>query len=870
MIDDELLQELLSKGSSLYHNGDYRGAIGVWREALQVDPGSLRAREGIQMATLLLGDWEPPTVDAAAGPAPDGANKAAGARGAGELKKTLDQGIAEVKGLLEQRKYTEALAGARSLVPINPESEDVQRILDEAQQAFESAPFIEEHISLARELLAQERYPEAEAQCNKVFGIDKDNPEARALLEEIQKRSAAHTADAPVAGQTVRMRVSDIIGAGGLKPPAAGPAPAPESDPTGGPGATRAAAPVPEPQGHQTRPEGQTKETENSQEISWEEFDLEMSNEPVILTPQGQEAGAGVETPGETATASTETAAEPDLDPDAPTAADPGANQTKGAVPGPAPAPEAATAGAGADAAAGTPGEEIEVVEAVTVVPPSVRLVPRSETPTTGAASKAAGEPAPAVAAPVAAPAAPLEMAGGEEAAAWEIELTQLNLREGERNILGPGATSPAPSPKADRPEQPEQSKHLEQAEADLLAMLDDSLEMGAGVESIPLADRIPPPTAERGTEAAPEPQPAPAAAPGKAPSPAAQTPRSRPEQRQEVVLGAGLKRPEVRSSAPMYFALLGLLILGGAAGWWFYFQPRGAGGPGSPGEPVAPPAGSSAPPMAVGQPGPIPTPIGGPARQGGANPDPTPEPPATAGMTVAGEATTTGIPMAAAPATAPDGGRTAPERAPDPEIKDAVGTPAREEAGPDPPPDRSPAVPPRRLAPREIEREVRKRLANGTRLMVAGRWAEVLDEMRGAIAIDPGNMEVRGLADKAQARLDEHNHRVREFEQVRKLFEDREYQNALWKLYRLPLNPMFGDIDLHIRNAWYNWAVIAMRAGDSPGALEKLSEVMAIDPDDAEALKMRAVAERYTSRAKDRQYFAYAASLTLRKMDQN
>ena len=38
MIDEELLQELLARASSLYNNGDYKGAIDTWNEVLQADP----------------------------------------------------------------------------------------------------------------------------------------------------------------------------------------------------------------------------------------------------------------------------------------------------------------------------------------------------------------------------------------------------------------------------------------------------------------------------------------------------------------------------------------------------------------------------------------------------------------------------------------------------------------------------------------------------------------------------------------------------------------------------------------------------------------------------------------------------------------
>ena len=84
-----------------------------------------------------------------------------------------------------------------------------------------------------------------------------------------------------------------------------------------------------------------------------------------------------------------------------------------------------------------------------------------------------------------------------------------------------------------------------------------------------------------------------------------------------------------------------------------------------------------------------------------------------------------------------------------------------------------------------------------------------------------------------------------------------------------MPRDKGLGDIDRYIRNAWYNWAVVLLKAGNSRDALVKLSEDLAIDPDDAQALKLQDVAERYTNRAKDRTYYAFTDSLTLRNFDQ-
>ena len=68
--------------------------------------------------------------------------------------------------------------------------------------------------------------------------------------------------------------------------------------------------------------------------------------------------------------------------------------------------------------------------------------------------------------------------------------------------------------------------------------------------------------------------------------------------------------------------------------------------------------------------------------------------------------------------------------------------------------------------------------------------------------------------------------------------------------------------------NTWYSWAVVLLKAGNCRDALQKLSEVLVMDPDDSEALKLQEVAERYQNRAKDKVFYAFADALKTRAMD--
>ena len=448
MIDDEKLQELLAKASSLYNNGEYKGAIEAWQEALGVDPGSQKAREGIRMATLLLGDIDSapqgPAQEAATLPA-DGAEATAGLP-AEEVEAQVDLGLARVKQLLAERNYSEAIDGAQGLLALAPDSPEIQRLLEDAQHAFESAPFIDEHLALARELLTQERFSEAEAECKKVFKLDATHPGAKSLLKDIRDKIQANlkAAASQLGGMTVKLTMPQAIAAGVKLRSGAAPEP---------PGARAPKAAAPEPSEVPKEPK---------QEAAEEPPQLDTGE--AAATQENVAARAALEAAFE----------DPSL----------GATQPEES---PFELSDHGSGGAGAPAPA--PAKE-QVVEAKTIRPPSSRVVPKGPTPeeipapvvepaaapgpvmpppvvsahgkkkTSEAPASAAAKTSTKMTPPQAsasktappqpvAPQAHAAPGGGvtvadvaEDAkAAWETELTQLNLKDKERGLLrGTGA----------------------------------------------------------------------------------------------------------------------------------------------------------------------------------------------------------------------------------------------------------------------------------------------------------------------------------------------------------------------------------------------------------------------------------------------
>ena len=348
-----------------------------------------------------------------------------------------------------------------------------------------------------------------------------------------------------------------------------------------------------------------------------------------------------------------------------------------------------------------------------------------------------------------------------------------------------------------------------------------------ASQEAIPLArpaktDEVPTPNAS-GPAAAKMPAAPVDSSAGPASEPAVATPRPRPATRPAAPV-----RPHDagRSAVPKLFAFLGLVILVAGAGvwWFFFFQPVRAGGKGDPGGAATPPAGSSAgAPAGADLTSPLPTPIGGPSKKA--------------------------------------------KRQPAPE--EAVSTAAAGMPVPEPPRRTEPAVGKTvTLTPAQVQRRIETHLTKGRRLMAAGNWRGVRDEMKAAMALDPFNLDVRDLADRAQEKIAAEEKIQKQFDDARRLFDTRDYQNALWKLYRVPRDKAPGDVDRAIRNAWFNWAVVLMKAGSNAGALEKIGEALAVDPRDAEALKFQGFAERYSSRAKDPLYYEFANGIRLRSLD--
>jgi len=175
------IQQLLLKATAFYHSGDYQQAIQAWQEILSADPKNQRAKEGIRMASLLLEEAQV-TADAAASASDTGPPGLDSAETIGKVR----EGIEQVRSFLASSRHLEAIEVCRSLLLLSPRSAAVHEILEEAREAYEAQPFINEHLEIARQLFIQERLDEAAAECQKILFLNPSHAEARKLNAKVQ------------------------------------------------------------------------------------------------------------------------------------------------------------------------------------------------------------------------------------------------------------------------------------------------------------------------------------------------------------------------------------------------------------------------------------------------------------------------------------------------------------------------------------------------------------------------------------------------------------------------------------------------------------------------------------------------------------
>ncbi len=619
-----LANQLNLKATALYHSGDYRQAIQVWQEALQADPENQRAKEGIQMASLLL-DEASSSLEAAPAETPTESPESP------ETIAKVREGIQRVREFLSASRYLDAMEICQSLLQLAPRSEAVREVLEEAREAYEAQPFIDEHLEIARQLFIQERLDEASAELQKIFFLNARHGEARKLDAKIQ-------------------------------------------------GLRQKLAPAP---------------------------------------PAGEAPPEGLEPP-----------------------------ESEGF----------------------DPSQTMRMGTAEAIEEPPVLEKPSPE--------------------PVPARAAKAEEILNED---WEAELAQLNLGPASDKPADPGEPESEPIPLMDLSEDPSASlaskptgkpraKHEEGGALESPELPDLSGDLGRMRASPGLAGEsveapVQRPARERAKPARPVPAPR--------------------RERASLPLGK------------IFFGLIGAGILAGA-GWW-YLGARSASesGQGS---------GAGAPPIRRA-----------PLRPQKAPSGQTSEP---ANVGLSGNSSRAGN---AAAAGQPSGA----------EISATA------------------------LTPEQAQKEIARLFDAGRSLMERGEYTEAAADFSKILELDPANIDAKSNLDQAASRVQEQKRLQEDLQTAKEYFLEKDFESALRKFYRLPKDQHLGELDLFIRNAWYNWAVMSMKGGNCPEALQRLDEALNSDAHDEEASKLREVADHYRDRPKDKVFYAYADRLTYRTLNQ-
>jgi tetratricopeptide (TPR) repeat protein len=178
------------------------------------------------------------------------------------------------------------------------------------------------------------------------------------------------------------------------------------------------------------------------------------------------------------------------------------------------------------------------------------------------------------------------------------------------------------------------------------------------------------------------------------------------------------------------------------------------------------------------------------------------------------------------------------------------------------------PSTPPP-LTKEEIGRQIDRNFGEGRSSMQRGKYQEAVTSFSKILELDPANLQAKAEMDEAASKVLEQKRLEEDLQTAKEFFVEKDYESALRKFYRLPRDRNLGELDLFIRNAWYNWAVVSLKGGNCVEALQRLQEALAVDPDDPDAAKQQEVAVHYKDRPKDRVFYAYTDRLTYRTLNQ-
>ena len=124
----------------------------------------------------------------------------------------------------------------------------------------------------------------------------------------------------------------------------------------------------------------------------------------------------------------------------------------------------------------------------------------------------------------------------------------------------------------------------------------------------------------------------------------------------------------------------------------------------------------------------------------------------------------------------------------------------------------------------------------------------------------------IKSLPPDMQALYDQAVQQSAKLEGAKALFKERKYQDAIGSLTQLEqTDPQNASIKRMITDAHFNLGAQALQNERLPDAIKEFDEVLKVDPNDEQAKRSRALAERYNGQPKDLLYQIYVKYLPMR-----
>ncbi|MFQ5718216.1 MAG: tetratricopeptide repeat protein [Acidobacteriota bacterium] len=199
---------------------------------------------------------------------------------------------------------------------------------------------------------------------------------------------------------------------------------------------------------------------------------------------------------------------------------------------------------------------------------------------------------------------------------------------------------------------------------------------------------------------------------------------------------------------------------------------------------------------------------------------------------------------------------------------------PPEARARPAPAADAAPGTPPVRRTlpePQITHRDPTRALAlfeTGQDQFEAGQIDEAIASFEKAIQLDPMNAEIGAWMTKSIEAKESRDQLSTERAEAFAAFKNKNFAEALRKFYRLQENDPEGAYDRYITGSWFNWGLKLLAGGNLREASVKMDEVLGIDPDDADALKVKELIASYLTRPKDRVFFLRVEALRFRPLE--